>query len=129
MTFRSEIRAAVAAAGAIAYADLEKKFPERNIATPLSQMTNSKQLRRQGSGRDAIYTIGKAGEAKLDPPAGRAKTARKPRRVAVKRTGRRANGAASLPIVRGDPIAATIAELRNRREGIDQAIAVLEALA
>jgi hypothetical protein len=131
MTFRSELRAAIAAAGALTYVDIEQAFPGRNIATPLSQMTTSKQLKRQGHGKDAIYTIGKKGEAKVAAAADRpAKRARKAARAGKKT--RRKNSARNLDLprlTRGGHIEGAIEELRQRREGIDQAIAVLEALA
>ena len=130
MTFRADLRAAIAKAIAISYTDLEKKFPGRNNATPLSQMTSAKQLRREGSRKDAIYTLGKKGEAKVAPSAATPATKKKPSGpYHKKRAGRKLWDAGLPPLVRGNHIEGAIAELRARREGIDTAIAVLEALA
>jgi len=130
MTFRAEIRAAIDAAGALSYADIEKKFPNRNVATPLSQMTTAKQLKRDGNGKEAIYIIGKEGKlaAAADRPATRTKKTARPS-PKKRRTKRKARSFALPPVARGSHIEGAIAELQARREGIDQAIAVLEALA
>ena len=118
MGIRDELRDAIRAAPGITMEALKAKFPGQDISTSLSQMSLEGQLKRKGKGAEAAYSIGRERQgAKGTRKNGGKRVNPKPR-------------AQKLPsLVRGNHIDGAIAELRQRIEGLEQAIAVLEALA
>ena len=98
---RNDLREAIRANPGITGGALDKKFPGATTWTTLSKLTASGELKREGKGREATYRINDAAKGKRTArisPAGK-----KTLRVGA----------------RGDPIEATLAELRRRREGLD----------
>jgi hypothetical protein len=130
MGTRSDIRAALSK-GRVSYAKLKELLKDQNIATPLSQMASEGTVVRRDEDDGTYYELGRAPGSTRKPRKSAGKTAKKTaaRRAKPEPAAKREKAQRAAGSPQDETYAGILANLRARRELLDQAITSLEQLA
>jgi hypothetical protein len=128
MGTRSDIRAALSK-GRVSYAKLKELLKGQNIATPLSQMASEGTVVRRDEDDGTYYELGRAPGSPRKPRKSKSGAGKSGKRTATRRIGPKPRGKREkAPRATDMHLTPVIAELRARRELLDQAISSLEKL-